>query len=143
SRSKVGGKGVFTRDRKLTFKRLIFFIMLFKTALQRDLDRFFKSLSGEDFNIREVTKGALSQARSKLNPWAFQRLNEVAVASFYGKAEYLLWVDFRTLAVDGTRLVLPGHKTTIAEFGELRSRPKADSKRCMVMGSLLYDVHTH
>lgn len=117
--------------------------MLFKTALQRDLDRFFKSLSGEDFNIREVTKGALSQARSKLNPWAFQRLNEVAVASFYEKAEYLVWNDFRTLSVDGTRLVLPRHKTTIAEFGEHGFGPKADSKRCMAIGSMLYDVHNH
>lgn len=58
--------------------------MSFKTALQTDLDRFYKALSNSDFNIREVTKEALSQARSKLNPWAFRRLNEFAVDAFTG-----------------------------------------------------------
>ena len=63
--------------------------MIFKSSLQRDLDRFFKSLYDEDYNIRSVTKSALSQARAKLNPWAFKRLNEVAVKSFYESAPYL------------------------------------------------------
>lgn len=115
--------------------------MLFKSAIQRDLDRFFKALSGEDFNIREVTKGALSQSRAKLNPWAFQRLNEIAVTTFYEKAEYLVWNGFRTLAVDGTRMVLPKHKSTIEEFGEHSFGPKEDSKRSLAIGSILYDVH--
>ena len=77
--------------------------MSFKTSLQRDLDRFYKALSNSDFNIREVTKGALSQARSKLNPWAFSRLNEVAVESFYQEASYYVWYGMRLLAVYGTR----------------------------------------
>lgn len=80
---------VWTRNRKLTFKNLIIPIMMFKSSLQRDLDRFFKSLYDEDYNIRSVTKSALSQARAKLNPWAFKRLNEVAVKSFYESAPYL------------------------------------------------------
>jgi hypothetical protein len=131
---------VFSRERKLTIKKLIFFIMSFKTALQRDLDRFYKSLFNSDFNIREVTKGALSQARSKLNPWAFRRLNEVAVNGFYREASYYIWYGMRVLAVDGTRLVLPRHKTVIEEFGEHFFGPKADSARSLAMGSMLYDV---
>lgn len=114
--------------------------MFIKTALQRDLDRFFKELSDSDFNIREVTKGAFTQARAKLNPWAFQRLNEVTVNTFYEEAEYYVWHGMRTLAVDGTRLVLPKHRTTIEEFGEYGFGPKADSKKCMAIGSMLYDV---
>ena len=62
-----------------------------------------------DFSIREVTKGAFTQARAKLNPWAFMRLNEVAVNTFYEQNEVYTWHGMRTLSVDGTRLVLPNH----------------------------------
>lgn len=117
--------------------------MSFKTSLQRDLDRFYRSLSNSDFNIREVTKGALSQARSKLNPWAFKRLNEVAVNSFYKEASYYIWHGMRVLAVDGTRLMLPKHKTVQEEFGEHNFGPNADSPRSLAMGSMLYDVLNH
>lgn len=143
SRSKDGVKGVFTRDRKLTIRRLIILIMSFKTSLQRDLDRFYKALSQSEFNIREVTKSALTQARSKLNPWAFRRLNEVAVTSFYQEASYYVWHGMRLLAVDGTRLVLPNHKTIREEFGVHHFGPKADSGRSIAIGSMLYDVLNH
>ena len=76
---------VVSRDRKLTLKNLILIIMNFKTSIQRELDSFFKSVSNKDFNIREVTKGAFSQARLKLNPWGFQRLNQVVHQKVWGK----------------------------------------------------------
>lgn len=117
--------------------------MSFKTSLQRDLDRFYKSISNNDFNIREVTKGALTQARSKLNPWAFKRLNEVTVNSFYQEASYYIWYGMRVLAIDGSRLLLPNHRTVREEFGEHKVGPKANSPRCMAMGSMLYDVLNH
>ena len=68
SRSKDGVKGVFTRDRKLPLKNLIILIMSSCSSIQRDLDRFFKSMDNNDFNIRKVTKSAFTQARKKLNP---------------------------------------------------------------------------
>lgn len=114
--------------------------MSFNRAIQRELDDYFKKISSQDFSIREVTKGALSQARSKLNPWAFSRLNEVAVDTFYDEAEYNSWNGFRLLAVDGTRLMLPNHPSIKAEFGECSFGPKADSPRSMAIGSMLYDV---
>lgn len=63
--------------------------MTFKSSIQRDLDRFFKRLYDADYNIRKVTKSALSQARAKLKPEAFKRLNEVAVQNFYQSTPYL------------------------------------------------------
>jgi hypothetical protein len=69
---------VFSRERKLTFNNLIVLIINFKSSIQRELDSFYKAISRSDFKIREVTKGAFTQARAKLNPWAFLRLNEVA-----------------------------------------------------------------
>ena len=141
--SKSGPVGVFSRDRKLTFKNLVVMIINFKSSIQRELDGFFKALSKSDFKIREVTKGAFTQARAKLNPWAFKRLNEVAVNSFYQGAEYYTWYGMRTLAVDGTRLVLPNHPSVVQEFGKHHFGPKADSPRSLAMGSMLYDVLNH
>jgi hypothetical protein len=111
-----------------------------KTSLQRDLDKFFKSVKQADFNIRSVTKGAFSTARSKLNPEAFKRLNTVAVDTFYQEAEHYLWGGHRVLAVDGSRLVLPNHKSVKEVFGEHGFGPKADSIRSLAICSMLYDV---
>jgi len=114
-------------------------VLKFKTSLQRELDRFFKEASQSDFNIREVTKGAFTQARAKLKPEAFKRLNEIAVNTFYEGASYYEWHKMRLLAVDGTRLVLPNHPSVVQEFGVHQFGPKADSPRSLAMGSLLYD----
>jgi hypothetical protein len=115
-------------------------IINFKSSIQRELDSFTKAISRSDFKIREVTKGAFTQARAKLNPWAFKRLSEVAINTFYKGAEYYVWYGMRTIAVDGTRLVLPNHPTVIKEFGQQQFGPKADSPRSLAMGSMLYDV---
>lgn len=115
-------------------------IINFKSSIQRELDGFFKALSRSDCKIREVTKGAFSQARAKLNPWAFQRLNEVSANTFYEGANFYVWGGMRTLAVDGTRLVLPNHPSVIEEFGQQQFGSKADSPRSLAMGSMLYDV---
>ncbi len=114
--------------------------MNFKTSIQRELDSFFKSISNKDFNIREVTKGAFSQARLKLNPWGFQRLNQVAVDSFYQDAPYRTWYGFRVLAVDGTRLNLPNHKSIAETFGSHVIGPTLTVTKSLALGSLLYDV---
>ena len=139
-RSKDGSKGVFTRERKLTIRKLIIIIMSLNRAIQRGLDSFFKKLDSSDYTIREATKGAFSQARSKLNEWGFIRLNEIAVDTFYNRAGYYTWNHFRLLAVDGTRIMLPNHPTIKKEFGECSFGPNADSKRSMAIGSMLYDV---
>lgn len=143
SRSEVGREGVRNRARILTNNNLIFIIMRFKSAIQRDLDCFFKELQSHDFNIRTVTKSAFTKARAKLNPWGFKRLNEVAVNTFYEEAPYHKWHDRRVLAVDGSRLMLPNHPTIIEEFGQKEFGPKADSKRSMAIGSVLYDCLNH
>ena len=114
--------------------------MLIKSSIQRELDRFYKTINQEDYNIREATKGALTQARAKLNPWAFIRLNEVATQTFYNEAEIYGWYGFRVVAVDGTRLVLPNHPSVIEEFGQHKFGPNADSPRCLALASMLYDV---
>lgn len=140
TRSKDGREGAFVRNRVFTISKLVVLIMSLSRAIQRELDSFFRKLSNSEFSIREATKGAFTQARAKLNPWAFIRLNEVAVTTFYNEAEHYLWHDMRTLAVDGTRLVLPNHPSVVEEFGQHNFGPKADSKRSLAIASMLYDV---
>jgi hypothetical protein len=140
SRSKDGQEGAFTRDRKLTFNHLLVLLTRgMKSSLQRELDSFYKEVTRGDFNIREVTKGAFSRARAKLNPGAFVELSDNVIKTFYDQAPYWTWYGMRVLSADGSRLVLPRHKTIVAEFGEHKFGPHGDSPRSLATCSLLYD----
>lgn len=111
-----------------------------KSSIQRELDGFFKAASKRDFHIREATKGAFSQARKKLDPQTFMRLNQMAVDSFYQNEDFNVWAGYRVLAVGGSRLVLPNHQSVKDEFGVHEFGPNADSPRSMAIISILYDV---
>jgi len=117
--------------------------MLLRSSYQREIDRFCKVILGGDYDVRQVSKSALSQARKKLNSWAFQRLNEVAVDSFYEGAEINVWRDMRVLAVDGSRLRLPQSEDIAREFGKPGFGPNANSETSVASCSLLYDVLNH
>lgn len=114
--------------------------MILRASYQREIDRFCKQLMGGEFNVRQFTKGALTQARAKLNPWAFKRLTQIAVDIFYEEAEYYTWKDLRVLAVDGSRLRLPNSPDIVAEFGEHGFGPNADSLASLATCSILFDV---
>lgn len=113
--------------------------MTLKSSYQRELNAFCKTLLDQDYSIRGVTAGALSQARAKLNPWAFQRLTEVNVNTFYQEAEYKKWKDYRLLAIDGSVINLPYSKDIAQEFG-YEEYQQTTKKKCMARCSLLYDV---
>lgn len=110
-----------------------------KSSLQRELDSFFKTVLSTDYNIRRVTKGALSQSRSKLKPEAFKEINDVACSSFYSGAPYQRWHGHRLLSVDGSRLHLPNHPSIKEEFGEHLVGRNASTPVSMALISLLYD----
>ncbi|MGB4958808.1 MAG: IS4 family transposase, partial [Saprospiraceae bacterium] len=79
-------------------------------------------------------------ARAKLNPWAFQRLTEIAVESFYTNAKYAGWRGHRVLGVDGSRLKLPNSKDISKEFGVHHVGRHASCPVSMATASLVYDV---
>lgn len=114
--------------------------MTFKTTIQRELDSFYRSVLDQDFNIRAVTKGAFSRARVKLNPAAFKHLAKTGLKVFYQQAPVYHWAGYRLLAVDGSRLLLPRHKSVIQEFGEHDFGPYADVPQSMATCSILYDT---
>lgn len=140
-RSKNGFPGVFSRIRKLSFKKILVFISKgVRSSLQRELDSFYKEVMGGDFNIRAVTKGAFTQARAKLKHDAFIELSDNVAQTFYTEAPYLIWNQMRLLAVDGSTIMLPHHESITDEFGEHFFGPNADSKQSLARTSLLYDV---
>jgi hypothetical protein len=111
------------------------------SSLQRELNRFYAKIMDKDFSIRQVTKGALSQARAKLKPEAFLDLNKEGCRTFYKHAPYLQWGNHRLLAGDGSVLILPNHPTTREEFGVYKmGPPNSPSERCMARTSIVYDV---
>ena len=98
----------FTRQRKLPFTTLLFFLInLIKGSYQDELDHFFKAINRFDIAKRMVTKAALSKARMKLKYEAFIELNSHLADHFYKNFSPLKWHNFNFLAVDGTTLKLP------------------------------------
>jgi hypothetical protein len=110
-----------------------------KSSLQRELDSFFKTVLSAGYNIGAVTKGALSQSRSKLKPEAFKEINGVACSSFYSDAPYRKWHGHRLLPVDGSRLHLPSHPGIKEESGEHLVGRNGSTPVSMALISLLYD----
>lgn len=110
-----------------------------KSSLQREPDDFYKQVTGGEFNIRQVTKGAFTQARANLKHEAFIEMNQNVNKSFYDTAPYHVWHQMRLVAADGTRLSLPNHPSIKEEFGEHGFGPKAESKRSLALASFLYD----
>jgi len=140
SRSADGGNG-FTRHRKITFTHLIVLLTQGLTrSIQRELNSFYQKITGSDFSLQHVTKGAFTQARAKLKPTAFAELNQVGIQSFYKNAPYKTWRGFRLLSVDGSTAVLPKHQSIVTEFGITNFGPYADSPRSVARISMLYDV---
>ena len=108
-------------------------------SIQRELDDFFQRLNKSDFQIRTVTKGALTQARAKLNPDAFRALDKIVRESFYKEESHYSWDKYHIRVVDGSTIVLPQHESIVKEFGTHNFGPNADSPRSLARISLLYD----
>ncbi len=108
-------------------------------SIQRELDDFFQKLNGDEYQLRTVTKGALTQARSHLKHTAFIELDSHTQEEFYKNGGSYLWDNHRVLAVDGSTIMLPTHKTIEDDFGAHCYGPNADSKKSMGRISLLYD----
>ena len=124
----------FIRNRKLTFPRLILFMLnCIKKSLQKELTEFSYLL--EDKNVKNITNSAFCQSRMKLNYNAFIHLNNKIIEEFYTNNVFDLWKGFRLLAVDGTRLQLPFSLDIIKNFGfaknnHLTITPMAQASSC-------------
>ena len=130
----------FTRNRSLTFKDTVLFIARnMGKSYQRELNEFYQAVESEDFLIQKVTKGAFTQARAKLSHTIFKKLSQVTIEKFY-TGRHQTWGSYRLLAIDGSTIQLPKHKSVEEEFGVHGFGPNADSFKSMARISLLYDV---
>ena len=109
-------------------------------SIQNELNSFFAKLNDKDYNILTVTKGALTQARAKLNHTAFIELSNHAVEEFYKNEKTRLWNGFRLIAIDGSSSNLPTHASVIQEFGSYSSGCKNSVESSLARVSLIYDV---
>ncbi|MBU3913123.1 MAG: IS4 family transposase [Nanoarchaeota archaeon] len=104
----------FTRKRKLTFPKIILFMLnSIKKSLQKELTEFFLNFSNE----KNITNSAFCQSRMKLSHTAFIELNDGIIKEFYTDNIFNLWNGFRLLAIDGSRLQLPLSLELIEDFG--------------------------
>lgn len=129
----------FTRNRLLTFPRLItFMINLVKGAIQDELDHFFKALEHNQLPERVVTKSAFSQARRKMIHTALVELNRRLVDFFYTHFDRKTWRGRRVLAIDGSIARIPTTDESVEYFGQWHSRKGESGPRARL--SLLHDV---
>lgn len=129
----------FSRTRLLPFPSVILLLMnLMKSALQVELDFFFKAILRADTAIHEVSDSAFCQARKKLKYQAFLELNQEQMDFFYHHFPTRTWHGFRLLAFDGSTLQLPREEEIIRHFGGVEFSP--DSSCPLARVSQLYDL---
>ncbi len=138
--SKIG-KNSFMRKRKLTFKRVIIFMMMKSVkSLQNSLNEFFDKLTDK---FETVSASAYSKARRKLSHKAFVALNEKAILEvFYSEEAYKTYKGFRVLGIDGSRIYLPNTDELADEFGKIEIKNQKGHSGNYVSGlaSVMYDV---
>jgi len=124
----------FTRRRQLTFKNLVLFLLNQpRTALQTELDQFYRILNQASAETQVVTAQAFSKARSKLKPEVFESLNQTLQQQIDSFGLRQTWRGLRVLAVDGSTVHLPLEPAMTRFFGNHSEFPVARL-------SMLYDV---
>jgi hypothetical protein len=129
----------FTRKRSLPFTTLILFLINFlKGSLQDELDWFFKHLHQTSVPEKIVSKSALCQARKKLKPDTFRRLNQQFVRQVYKHQKNLkFWKRHRLIAADGTSVLVPDTEEILEHFGYSKNSVGTVTPMAQVLG--LYD----
>jgi hypothetical protein len=136
-------KTSFTRDRKLTFERLVGIIInMPKRSLSIEIQEFFDGLGKVPGGC---TKGAFSLQRGKLNPIFFGVWNKWLVDSFYShyNDQVKRWRGFRLLAVDGSTAYLFNTEEVKTYFGTKGNQHKGVAipmARVMQIHDILNDL---
>ncbi|NOQ78711.1 MAG: IS4 family transposase [Gammaproteobacteria bacterium] len=127
----------FTRNRSLTFPRLISFMLnMVNGSIQSELSRFFQIVDDSPVAINSVTTAAFCKARKKLSYTAFKALNSCLIDTFYDSSHVRLWNGYRLLAVDGSVT----HPSRTPELLEYFGKARSHAIRPAVRISQLYDV---
>lgn len=132
---------VFVRERSLPFALVVVLLMRNSVkSLQNVVNEAMTWLK-----LPSVSASAYSQARYKLKHTAFIELNQAAVVeTLYSDRDYQRFWDFRVLAIDGSKLVLPDTAALREEFGTIAwtngKTAELQGERPYALASVLYDV---
>ena len=127
----------FTRNRSLTFPRLISFMLnMVNGSIQSELSRFFQVVYDNPISMNSVSTAAFCKARKKFSHTAFKALNACLTDTFYDSSQVRKWHGHRLLAVDGSVTSIPGTPELLEYFGKARKH----STKPAVRISQLYDV---
>jgi hypothetical protein len=122
----------FSRDRKMPFKKLMWFMLsMVKESTQNALERFFPKIK----EATHMSQQAFSQARQKVKPEAFRELFQASLKGSYNET----LKDFRgylLMAIDGSHIALPPDAALREYYGATGHELSAVTARA----SLLYDI---
>jgi len=123
----------FTRDRKMSFKTLVLFMLnMAKSSVQTCLDRFFELTGQDDVHMAQQS---FSEARQKIRWEAFQDLFKTIVNHIY-TGFYRTWHGYRVMAIDGSKMQMPDDTLLRDYFGTVGK----GSTAATAQASALYDV---
>lgn len=122
----------FTRNRKLSFQDIIYFILgLPRKSLPTELDLFFEKQG------YSVSKQAFSKARYKISSQAFEDIFRMTTDIFQFTKQPKTWSGYRIFAIDGSDIAIDHNSNNAAEFG---LKTNNHSSYPMARLSALYDV---
>ena len=128
-------KNDFTRNRKMPFSDLIYFMLnLVRTSSQIALNRFFLDIKGSEVYMSQQS---FSEARQKLKWEGCRLLLERFVEWYYDLVpDFKRWRGYRVSAIDGTKVQLPSDAKLRVLYGTAGRGDTAVTGQ----GSALYDV---
>lgn len=130
----------FIRKRKLSLKQVAMYLLYSsKASMYQNLATILEELGSEVFP--NVTKQAVSKARSGILPSLFLELFNLSIDQFYKNiGTRKTWHGYHVFAIDGSKLQLPRSKSNFDEFIEMFSTHGPDRKFSMALASMVYDV---
>jgi len=117
-------------------------ILILKKSL-KSLQLVLNELALEQ-DMPPVTASAFTQARANLHHTAFIELNQKAIVNvMYCDNNVKLYKGMRVIGIDGSKILLPQHKSIIKEFGEIsysNDHPDVQGSHAYGLASVMYDV---
>lgn len=125
-------QNAFTRNRKLSFQDIIYFILgLPRKSLSTELDLFFEE---QEYS---VSKQAFSKARYKIASQAFEDIFYMSTDIFQFTRQAKTLDGYRVFAIDGSDIAVDHNKNNATEFGV---KTNNHSSYPMARLSALYDI---
>jgi hypothetical protein len=126
----------FTRERKLSFKTIVFTILKLLTKSLHIECEYIESNTGQI----APSKQAFSNGRYKMKHTGFKEITEVTVSHYYKDNKAGLWKGYRMIAGDGSTIRLPESESVEKEFKRHKSNQYDSNAPILGKVSVFMDV---